>query len=225
MSMATFLRKSASGATALLVGLALCAAVSARAAAHDGGGRAVGGYHGGGYGGRGYYGGWHGYGGWRGGYGWYGGPGLFWGGLGLGLYFSALPLYYSTLWWDGVPYYYAANNYYLWNGAAGAYETVAPPSGLANPVAAPQAPARPDPVVYPSAGQSTEQQAKDRYECHRWAVSQSGYDPSTAGGVSMGSTPAAGGSTAAPVSAAPERRGAYLQAEGACLQGRGYTAK
>lgn len=32
--------------------------------------------------------------------------------------------------------------------------------------------------VYPSKGQSPEQLAKDRYECHRWAVSQSGFDPS-----------------------------------------------
>ena len=34
--------------------------------------------------------------------------------------------------------------------------------------------------VYPSAGQSEQQQAKDRYECHQWAVTQSGFDPSTA---------------------------------------------
>ncbi len=32
--------------------------------------------------------------------------------------------------------------------------------------------------VYPAQGQSPEQLAKDRYECHRWAVTQSGFDPS-----------------------------------------------
>ena len=32
--------------------------------------------------------------------------------------------------------------------------------------------------VYPSKGQSQEQQDKDRYECHRWAVQQTGFDPS-----------------------------------------------
>lgn len=33
-------------------------------------------------------------------------------------------------------------------------------------------------IIYPSQGQSQEQQDKDRYECHVWAVQQSGYDPS-----------------------------------------------
>ena len=34
--------------------------------------------------------------------------------------------------------------------------------------------------VYPKAGQSEQQQSQDRYECHQWAVSQTGFDPSTA---------------------------------------------
>jgi hypothetical protein len=32
--------------------------------------------------------------------------------------------------------------------------------------------------IYPSKGQSQEQQQKDRYECHAWAVQQTGFDPS-----------------------------------------------
>jgi len=32
--------------------------------------------------------------------------------------------------------------------------------------------------VYPAKGQSQEQQNKDRYECHSWAVKQTGVDPS-----------------------------------------------
>lgn len=32
--------------------------------------------------------------------------------------------------------------------------------------------------VYPAKGQSQEQQNKDRYECHTWAVQQTGFDPS-----------------------------------------------
>jgi len=35
-----------------------------------------------------------------------------------------------------------------------------------------------DLMIYPAKGQSAEQQDKDRYECHRWAVGQSGFDPS-----------------------------------------------
>ena len=34
------------------------------------------------------------------------------------------------------------------------------------------------PYVYPAKGQSAEQQQKDQYECHQWAVQQTGFDPS-----------------------------------------------
>jgi len=42
------------------------------------------------------------------------------------------------------------------------------------------APPRPMPrlFVYPAKGQSEEQLERDRYECHTWAVQQSGFDPS-----------------------------------------------
>jgi hypothetical protein len=33
---------------------------------------------------------------------------------------------------------------------------------------------------YPTAGQTPEQQDRDRYECYRWAVQQTGFDPSAA---------------------------------------------
>jgi hypothetical protein len=35
-----------------------------------------------------------------------------------------------------------------------------------------------DIIAYPSKGQSSDKQNQDRYECHRWAVQQSGFDPS-----------------------------------------------
>jgi outer membrane lipoprotein SlyB len=31
---------------------------------------------------------------------------------------------------------------------------------------------------YPKAGQTTEQQSRDHYECYNWAVQQTGFDPS-----------------------------------------------
>jgi hypothetical protein len=34
-------------------------------------------------------------------------------------------------------------------------------------------------IVYPSQGQSPEQQARDQGECNSWAVQQTGYDPAT----------------------------------------------
>lgn len=37
-----------------------------------------------------------------------------------------------------------------------------------------------DIMVYPAKGQSNEQLSRDRYECHQWAVNQSGFDPSNA---------------------------------------------
>ena len=35
-----------------------------------------------------------------------------------------------------------------------------------------------DMYIYPGKGQSQAQQDKDRYECHSWAVQQTGFDPS-----------------------------------------------
>jgi hypothetical protein len=32
-------------------------------------------------------------------------------------------------------------------------------------------------IFYPKAGQSPEQQDRDRYECYRWSVQQTGFDP------------------------------------------------
>lgn len=46
---------------------------------------------------------------------------------------------------------------------------------------APPPPPAPRLVVYPSHGQSAQQLDRDRYECHLWAVQQSGFDPSRPG--------------------------------------------
>jgi hypothetical protein len=66
--------------------------------------------------------------------------------------------------------------------------------------------------IYPRQGQSEQQQADDRYACHRWAAEQTGFDPTQTPGGSSG-TP--GG----------EKRADYQRAMGACLDGRGYTVK
>jgi hypothetical protein len=165
--------------------------------------------HAGGHGGAAFHGGYHGgygwRGGWRGGYGFYGPWG--WGGLGLGLYFATLPLYYSTLWWDGVPYYYADNTYYRWNGTVNQYETVSPPLSLQDQAAA-RSPIESALIVYPKNGQSQEQQGKDKFECHRWAASQTGFDPTQWAGAT-----------------ATGMRSEYYRAQAACLEGRGYTVK
>lgn len=200
------MHKKHSTAAALILGLAL----SGVAMAQHGGGHPGGGYGGhygpqrAGYGGRGGYAGRY----YGGGYGW---------SLGYGLFFATLPFYYTTLWWDDEPFYYANDNYYQWDVAAGEYETVRPPPGAAEqPQQAPAGdaasvavPVNSDLFVYPNKAQSTDQQAKDKYECHRWAASQSGFDP-TAG-------PPPGGGTS--------RRADYRRAQIACLQGRDYSVK
>ena len=51
-----------------------------------------------------------------------------------------------------------------------------------------------EPFIYPSKGQTPEQQQKDRYECHTWAVQQTGFDPTRPQAASAGSAePAKGG--------------------------------
>jgi len=185
--------------------LAVCAGIAIAASAPASAQRAghFGGWHGG------YYGGWHGGYGWRGGY--WGPWGWGWGGLGLGLYFATLPYYYSTYWWGGVPYYYADNTYYRWNAGVDQYETVAPPAGIQTPGAAPGSAAgagASELIAYPKNGQTEEQLGKDKFECHRWAVGQTGFDPTQPGGGS-----------------APGNRSNYLRAQAACLEGRGYSVK
>jgi len=188
------------------------------AAASGGGGRAGYGFRGG----YGYRGGWRGYG-YYGGWGRWGGWG--WGGLGYGLFFGALPFYYSTLWWDGVPYYYAAGDYYMWNGAVGEYETVRPPPGLESQVAA-QDSSVTNLFAYPKNGQSAEQQARDRYECHRWAIDQTGFDPTQPGGVAAADSTKPGAATPAATTAEwPAKRQEYVRAQTACLEGRGYSVR
>ena len=185
------------------------------------GGTAGYGYHGGYYGGYyhggypyyagGYYrGGYYGWGGW----GW-GCCGWGWGlaGVGLGVYVATLPAYYTTYYWGGIPYYYANDVYYTWDPNVNQYVTVAPPPALQAPAGEAPAGAMPasgmELMVYPKNGQSAEQQAKDKFECHQWAVGQSGFDPTTS----------------AAASGAANKRNDYMRAQAACLEGRGYSVQ
>jgi len=127
----------------------------------------------------------------------------------LGVYVSVLPSFYSTLWFGGMPYYYANDAYYVWRDSQRAYEVVAPPAGAGTASADP---VTEDIFVYPREGQGEEQTAFDRYECHRWASDETGFDPTQPwGGVSE--------------DRASALREAYLRAMTACLEGRGYTVR
>lgn len=96
------------------------------------------------------------------------------------------------------------------------------PPAQSQTVAASPAPPRPAPAsasavpgnptgvaIYPRNGQSADQQAMDRYQCYRFAVGQTGFDPLA----SNGSTPPA---------EIARRDTEYSRAQAACLEGRGY---
>ena len=110
--------------------------------------------------------------------------GLGLGRLGLGLYFATLPLYYNTYWWGGVPYYYADNTYYVYDPNVRTVRDRGSPGRTAGPGEAAAArrgerPGGSELIAYPKNGQTADQQAKDKFECHEWAVGQSGFDPTT----------------------------------------------
>jgi len=123
------------------------------------------------------------------------------------LVIGALPVYYSTVWFGGVPYYYADNVYYTWQPDQNGYQVVDPPAGADQPAAPPDS-AQDDLIIYPKNGQSKDQQAADQYECHNWARGQTGFDPTQ---------PAAGNP-----GDVDRSRSNYNRAMSACLQARGY---
>jgi len=84
--------------------------------------------------------------------------------------------------------------------AAGQYEQAAPASFSSAPAGAG------DVYLYPRNGQSEAQTQNDRYECHSWAVNQTGFDPTRSSQQS--------GSAAD-----------YRRAMIACLDARGYSAR
>lgn len=140
--------------------------------------------------------------------GWWWGPGWF----GLDLYLATLPWYYDAYLWDGVPYYYVNGDYYVWNGDAGEYEQVQPPSQIAE-LGPGQASVGADHLfAYPKNGQTAKQQATDENQCGSWASTQSGYTP-----------PATGTETNGANSAAFAKQQDYLRAYAACLEARGYS--
>ena len=111
-----------------------------------------------------------------------------------------LPAGAREVWIGSMLYFIAAGTYYLWNAERNVYEPVSPP-----PLPASEA-TRYDVIAYPAKDQSAEQQSRDRYECHTWAVSQSGFDPASA--------------RTAPAASVADT---YKRALGACLTGRGYS--
>lgn len=131
----------------------------------------------------------------------------------FGLFVPVLPAFATVVVLGGVTYYYANDTYYLYHPNRNQYEVVdvsasAPTMAAVSPPPAAAVPSGSESIfVYPKNGQSQEMQAKDRYECHRWAADQTGFDPSRGDG------------------GAQARRSDYFRAQQACLEARGYTVR
>jgi hypothetical protein len=151
---------------------------------------------------------------------------------GYAWFLPLLPLGYATFWWGGLPYYYCNSLYYTWNPGYNGYVVTDPPPVAANdssdgsadvaqygnteapqysgaapaPRVGAESGAGADVYVYPRNGQNDQQTSNDRYECHSWAVNQTGFDPTRAAQQSGTSAD-------------------YRRAMIACLDARGYTAR
>jgi len=131
----------------------------------------------------------------------------------IGAFVPVLPPFYTTLWIGGGPYYYANDTYYVYRERSRQYEVVAPPDDRDARIDGPPGTAlRDDVYVYPKNGQSEEKQATDKYECHKWASGESGFDPTAGGG-------------GVPAEQNASKRADYNRAMSACLEGRGYSVK
>lgn len=115
--------------------------------------------------------------------------------VGFPLFLYTLPAFYATYWYDGIPYYYADDAYYVWNREDGRYVATDPPPVADS--AGDTSSSSNELFIYPRNGQSTEQQALDKRECRQWADEQTDSD------------------------SASDHQRAMI----ACLDGRGYTAK
>ena len=123
----------------------------------------------------------------------------------IGAIVQTLPVGFITFSIGPVTYYHVNDTYFIWDEPHQAYAVVNKPDGADDAIAETTTGRL---FVYPNQGQSEEQQAKDRYECHRWAVVESRVDP-----------------TIEDAKLTPEDRKLYQRAIGACLEGRNYTVK
>ena len=123
----------------------------------------------------------------------------------IGAVVRTLPLGFIAFTVGLSTYYYVNNTYYAWSEPEQGYMVVEKPEGAEQAVNDATSGRL---FVYPNKDQDEEQQAKDRYECHRWAVNASDVDPTIEDQVYT----------------AEEKRG-YKRAIAACLEARDYTVK
>jgi len=125
-----------------------------------------------------------------------------------GVWVSDLPFWRTVVVVGGLTYLYLNGTYYR-ERSQGGYEVVDAPAAIDQGAAAAAAERV---FVYPRNGQGAQQQAADEYDCHRWAVAQTGFDP-------------AASATGVVQAVDANQRADYQRARGACLEGRGYTVR
>lgn len=127
-----------------------------------------------------------------------------------GMFVPYLPGSYTSIWVGGSRYYYADGSYYTWEPTRRGYVVARSPYGDdadddydydEDSDSRDQ-----DLYIYPMRGQTEQQQSDDRYQCHRWAVDQTHYDPTDS-------------------KYDRDDRSEYDRALTACLTGRGYSVK
>ncbi len=126
-----------------------------------------------------------------------------------------LPDYAQQVWLGSALFFLAAGTYYTYEQSTQEYVVAEPPQGVEpvySPETLPQPPQQPtdpfDVVAYPANGQTQQQVEQDRYDCYRYAVQQSNFDPANAS-----------------YQPAPEVVGIYRQAMAGCYAGRGYSVQ
>ncbi|KJH74118.1 glycine zipper family protein [Pseudomonas gregormendelii] len=121
-----------------------------------------------------------------------------------GIRVGYLPDYAREVWIGGSLLFLAAGSYYAYQESTRDYVVVEPP-GQPLPQSASNGY---DVEAYPANGQSPEQVNQDGYDCYRYAVEQSGFDP-----------------RADTYQPDPSVVQIYRQAQGNCLGSRGYQVK
>jgi hypothetical protein len=131
----------------------------------------------------------------------------------FGIRVPVLPPFYSVVRLSSTTtyYYYAGGVYYDWLPVERSYVVVeAPPEDKLEVVSTNNG--TDELFIYPKMGQDEDQQARDRYDCHSWARSETGYDPSLPGG-------------GVPESQHADKRADYFRAMKACLEARHYSVQ
>ena len=123
-----------------------------------------------------------------------------------GMFVPYLPSYHSSFWFGGVRYFHSDSTYYLYEPAQRGYVVTQSPYETEEGESGSSDTTDEDLYIYPAQGQSEQQQSDDRYECHSWAVQETGYDPIDS-------------------DYDADRRAEYLRAMTACLTGRGYSVR